>query len=161
LNFTWAGLADARASIKRVREAWGRVVRVRDGQTSVGTANLAADVEKANAAFTAALADDLNTSEALAAVFALVSAVNRSESDADSAAKAAAAFARFEDVLAVYGDEPSAVVDAPPELREKALARDVARAAKDFAEADRLRDELAAAGYRIIDTPDGPRLERT
>lgn len=161
LNFTWAGLADARASIKRVREAWGRVVRVRDGQTSVGTANLAADVEKANAAFTAALADDLNTSEALAAVFALVSAVNRSESDADSAAKAAAAFARFEDVLAVYGDEPSAVVDAPPELQEKALARDVARAAKDFAEADRLRDELAAAGYRIIDTPDGPRLERT
>jgi cysteinyl-tRNA synthetase len=160
LNFTWAGLDDARASIKRVREAWGKAVRARDGESAPGGANLTADVEKASADFTAALSDDLNTSEAMAAVFALVSAVNRSEPDAASAGLAAASFARFEDVLALYGEAPSAAGAAPAELQAKAAAREVARGAKDFAAADRLRDEIAAVGYRIVDTPGGPRLER-
>ena len=41
----------------------------------------------------------------------------------------------------------------------KAEAREAARKNKDFAAADRLRDEIAAAGYQIVDTPEGPRLE--
>ena len=94
-------------------------------------------------------------------VFALVSAVNKAEPDQAAATRAAAAFARFEDVLAVFGDAPEVTDDAvPPELMEKANARQAARAANDFAAADRLRDEIHAAGYRLVDTAEGPRLER-
>ena len=107
----------------------------------------------------AALSDDLNTSEALAAVFALVSAINKADPDLDSATAAAAAFARYEDVLGVYGTE-LAEVDIPADLLAKAEARQAARRAKDFDEADRLRDEIAAAGFRVVDTAEGPRLER-
>ena len=159
LNFTWAGLDDARASIRRVREAWGKVVRIRDAQTGPGSDPIGDAVEKSHADFTAALSDDLNTSEAFAAVFALVSAINKADPDLESATAAAAAFARYEEVLGVYGAEP-AEVDVPKDLLAKAEAREAARKAKDFAEADRLRDEIAAAGYRLVDTSEGPRLER-
>jgi cysteinyl-tRNA synthetase len=49
-------------------------------------------------------------------------------------------------------------IEDPEELLKR---REAARQAKDFAAADRLRDEITAAGYRIIDTPEGPRLERS
>jgi cysteinyl-tRNA synthetase len=50
--------------------------------------------------------------------------------------------------------------EAPEELRRLAAERDEARAARDFERADRLRDELAAQGWEIRDTPDGARLVR-
>ncbi|MCB9870498.1 MAG: cysteine--tRNA ligase [Planctomycetes bacterium] len=160
LNFTWSGLDDARASIKRVRQAWERVIRIAAGAAAAGADDIAAEVTAAGAAFTAALADDLNTSEALAAVFALVTAINKAQPDVGSAAAAAAALQRFEDVLAVFGEAPTADrPDAPPELLEKVRAREAARAARDFARADQLRDEVAAAGYRIVDSSAGPQLE--
>ena len=74
-------------------------------------------------------------------------------------AAAAMAFARFEDVLGVYGEPPAAAGAAPEELQAKALERQAARDAKDFAKADQLRDEITAAGFQIVDTAEGPRLE--
>ena len=47
---------------------------------------------------------------------------------------------------------------APPEAVELAEAREAARAAKDWGEADRLRDELRAMGWEVRDGPDGPEL---
>ncbi|MEE2885940.1 MAG: cysteine--tRNA ligase [Planctomycetota bacterium] len=159
LNFTWAGMQDARASIRRVRQAWEQVVRVVDGGTG-GSDDLSAQVETAHADFTAALADDLNTSVALAAVFALVSAANKATLDPASAELVDQAFARFEDVLGVFGTRPTLNEEAPADLVEMAQAREDARQDRDFAEADRLRDQIQAAGYKIVDTAEGPRLER-
>ena len=48
--------------------------------------------------------------------------------------------------------------EAPEELRRLVQERDAARAARDFARADAIRDELAAAGWQIRDTPDGSKL---
>ena len=48
--------------------------------------------------------------------------------------------------------------EAPVELRRLARERDAARAARDFERADTIRDELAAAGWEIRDTPDGAKL---
>ena len=62
------------------------------------------------------------------------------------------------DVLGLGGlaeEEP-----APVELMEKAQERERARADRDFARADALRDELDAAGWEVRDTADGPRLYR-
>jgi len=163
LNFTLAGLDEARAAIARVQQGRARLVRVREGNERAGHDDLAAATATANAAFTAAMQDDLNVSEALAAVFEFVAACNRAEPSVAGASTALRAFARFEDVLACFGPEPKADAtgDAPPELLQLLEQRKAAKKAKDFARADRIRDELAAAGWKIVDTAQGARLERT
>jgi cysteinyl-tRNA synthetase len=163
LNFTLAGLDEARAAIARVNGARQKLVRVRDGADAAGPDDLGAAVAAAQDGFTAAMSEDLNVSEALAAVFELVGAVHRAAPSAAAAAAALAAFARFEDVLAVFGEEPvaDATGDAPAGLVELLAERTQAKADKDWARADALRDRILAAGWRIVDTPEGARLERS
>ena len=163
LNFTIKGLDEARAAIGRVNEARKKLVRIRDGHDQPGGDDLASAAQTADEAFTAAMCDDLNVSEALAATFELVGAVNKSASTAAAAGAALEVFARFEDVLAVFGDEPEADAsgDAPAELLAMLEQRTKAKADKDWAAADALRDQIQAAGWKIVDTPDGARLERS
>ncbi|MCB9885162.1 MAG: cysteine--tRNA ligase [Planctomycetes bacterium] len=160
LNFTLAGLDEARAAIARVQQCRRRLVRLRDGLERAGGDSLGEAVTSANEAFTAAMSDDLNVSEALAAVAALVAASNKATPLRDDATAALAAFARFEDVLGCFGDEPAAVDEAPAELRQLLGQRNAAKKQKDWAAADRIRDEIAAAGWKIVDAPTGARLEK-
>jgi len=162
LNFTWKGLDAARESIGRVQRCRLRLVAVRDGSERAGGDDLVAATAAANAAFTTAMSEDLNVSEALAAVFAFVGAVNKSQPSAAGSKSALSAFARFEDVLGCFGAEPAAGAgsDAPSELLALLPERAAAKKAKDFAAADRIRDRVAAAGWKIVDTPQGARLEK-
>ena len=123
---------------------------------SLGEALAAAD-----AAFGAALDDDLNISAALAAVFDLVRDLNRridarslSTSDAE---RALATLRSFDDVLGVLPD-PADELDA--EARRLLDERAAARASRDWAASDRLRDELAVRGIAVEDTRDGQRWRR-
>ena len=61
-------------------------------------------------------------------------------------------------VLALDNLLDVAAVDAPAEVVELSAARELARAAGDYAEADRLRDEIRAHGWEVRDGPDGPEL---
>ena len=160
LNFTMTGLADARRAIQRVQEARARLVRIAAGVENAGGDDLGPAIAEANADFTAALSDDLNTSGALAAVFGMVAAANKASPSRVAAERAFAAFARFEDVLGCFGPTPDAKVEVPEEIEELLAQRQAARRAKDFGAADRLRDEITARGYKIVDTPQGPRAER-
>jgi len=162
LNFTLKGLDEARAAIARVNGARQRLVRVRDGLDLPGSEDLDAGVERANADFTAAMSDDLNVSEALAAVFEFVNQCNRAQPSVAAAKAGLAVFARFEDVLGCFGAEPKADVtaDAPPELLELLEQRKAAKQQKDWALADALRDRIAAAGWKIVDAAGGARLEK-
>ena len=92
-----------------------------------------------------ALDDDFNTPRALALLF-------------DAPAESSGTVAEVLDVLGLgsLAEEPP----APPELVEKARLRDEARAGRDFARADALRDEIEAAGWEVRDTPDGTALYR-
>ena len=63
----------------------------------------------------------------------------------------------LERALAIFGLD-AAVSDAPPELHELARKRQEARAAKDFARADELRERIEAAGWDVRDDPDDSRL---
>src|SRR5690606_680984 len=117
-------------------------------------------VQTANDTFTASMQDDLNVSEALAAIFDFVTACNKSQPSVLGASNALAAFRRFEDVLAVFGDEPSAVADVPVELLQLLDQRKQAKANKDWAAADQIRDQIAAAGWKIVDAAGGARLEK-
>ena len=55
---------------------------------------------------------------------------------------------------------PDHTAEAPPEIREMAEKRREVRRNKNWAESDRLRDEIAAKGYKVLDTADGYRLEK-
>jgi cysteinyl-tRNA synthetase len=118
-------------------------------------------VDQTRTGFEAALDDDLNVSPALGAVFEFVREVNRrlngrGLSTAD--AGRAAAFLRELDTVLGVTAEP--VTEAPPEVAALIAARAAARAARDWAESDRLRDELAVRGYGVEDTRDGQRWRR-
>jgi cysteinyl-tRNA synthetase len=162
LNFTLAGLDEARTAIARVNQARKRLVRIRQGLDASGSDDLATAIAAANDSFTASMQDDLNVSEALAATFDFVAACNKASPSGSGGAAALATFARFEDVLAVFGPEPKAdsSSDAPSELQDLLVQRAAAKANKDWVAADRIRDQITAAGWKIVDTPQGARLEQ-
>jgi cysteinyl-tRNA synthetase len=110
--------------------------------------------------FLHALEDDLNTPKALAALFELARRTNRSD-DPQEKMQLAACLRASADLMGLLTVEPEQwfVSDsaANEEFDELLRQRDAARAARDFAEADRIRDELATKGVTIEDGPDGTR----
>jgi cysteinyl-tRNA synthetase len=103
-------------------------------------------------AFLAALADDFNTPRAMAEIYDLVTEGNKRP--------LAGAHAAIAELLYALGLASLAAVDEPRDAEADRLVREreEARAARDFDRADRLRDELAARGYAVRDTPQGPKL---
>jgi cysteinyl-tRNA synthetase len=97
--------------------------------------------------------DDLDTPNAVAAMFEAEKRANRD----DDAAAAAAVFA----IAGVLGLElRSAVAEIDTDAMAKARERDEARAAKDYGRSDALRDELQSMGYEVHDTPNGTELRK-
>jgi cysteinyl-tRNA synthetase len=112
--------------------------------------------------FIAALEDDLNTPRAFAVLFGLARDINRLE-DAAAAAKLAACLRASAGVVGLLEAEPDAWfrADAERDIDSAAIdallkKRTAARASRDFAEADRIRDQLSNMGIAIEDGPDGP-----
>jgi cysteinyl-tRNA synthetase len=105
--------------------------------------------------------DNLNVSSAWAAVFDWVRDCNRRLVDgALNAAEAAAELAAWDRIDSVLGVGQTDEV-VPDSLVALMHERTDARAAKDFARADAIRDELTEQGWAIEDTPNGPRLKRS
>jgi cysteinyl-tRNA synthetase len=150
--------------------AVGRLVEFRDRLDAVATGADAPDAVVAIAdgaweRFSAALDDDLNVPEGVGAVFAALRDVNR---ELDRGPVSAPALARLRtfvaDVDDVLGILPLVDRDAgaglEPELQAMLDERAAARAAKDFAASDRLRDALAEKGIVVEDTSQGQRWKR-
>ena len=152
-NFTLAGLDGARTAMARIDEC---VAKLREAVADTTAEPAAPVIEK----FTAALDDDLNVSSAWGVVFDWVRDCNRrladDSMDASTAAAELAAWERIDTVLGVGKAEEEAPAEFIALLEERAAARK----AKDFARADAIRDELAAQGWVIEDTPNGARLKR-
>ncbi len=162
LSHSPESLAAAGAALDRLDAALAALgAYVQDGPDDP---TLTERLETARTDFGAALDDDLNVSAGLAAVFDLVRDLNRridarSLSTAD-AGRAVEALRDVDRVLAILPDaEPADDLD--PAVAALLDARIAARAARDFAASDRLRDELAAIGVAVEDTRDGQRWRRT
>ncbi len=158
LNFTWASLDGARAALRRLDEF---VTRMKECAGEAASGALPEWASALSAKYDEALADDLNIPAALAVVFDAVRDGHRA-ADAGILKPAEAAairdlFARWDRVLGILA---SAEEGIPPDIQELARLRAEARQAKQWAEADRLRDELKKLGWTIQDTPQGPKLRR-
>jgi cysteinyl-tRNA synthetase len=117
------------------------------------------------AAFRAAMDDDFNTPEALAVMQGVARELNQAKSvqDAGRSAAASATLRAMGAILGVLQQDPdtylkrSVGLKTMPDIEIEALlaARRAARAAKDFAESDRIREQLTAAGILLEDKPGG------
>jgi cysteinyl-tRNA synthetase len=159
LNYTDDSLSAAGAAVARLDAALSALEAYRgDGPNDPTFPTLLAD---ARDAFGAAMDDDLNVSEGLAAVFDLVRELNRRiearSLSGDDAASAVATFRDIDQVLGILPDETDPLDAESAALLE---ARAAARAARDWAGSDRLRDELAERGIAVEDTRDGQRWRR-
>lgn len=158
LNFTFDGLGAAKNAITRLRDFRDAIESGRgDGKNP----EIEAIVKKAYEKFETALDDDLNISPALAAIFDFVRETNNArEKQGLSAADSkilSDALKRFDSVLGViYAKEQALDSD----IEEMIQQRQEARKRKDFAESDRIRDQLLAMGIILEDTPQGVRWKR-
>jgi cysteinyl-tRNA synthetase len=144
MDFDDERLAEARARVERIRDAARPLV---DGESPD-------DMRAHRDAFFAALAEDFNTPQALAALFDWIREANRRDEPVGRA--------DLVEMLAVLGLESPLDGGDEAGLEEHELLdrRQAARAAKDWAQADRLRDELAERGWTVRDGPDGAELVR-
>ena len=155
LNFTFDGLAGARSALGRIDE-W--VERLRVGDAPAGeAARSPANTDSADAFF-AALDDDLNISGAMGKLFDLIRDTNRALDAGElSAGRAAGILEGWKRINAVLGLAREALAPTP-EVLALVEERQLARANKQWAESDRLRDAIAALGWLVKDTKDGPKL---
>ena len=142
LAFSDERLEDAKRSAERIKDAARRLVQGESPEA----------LRPHRDAFFAALRNDFNTAEALASLYGWIREANRSEEPVGNA--------DLKEMLDVLGLEELMVAGAVPtaEASELAQQREQARANKDWAEADRLRDALLAMGWIVRDGPDGPEL---
>ncbi|MDX1395563.1 MAG: cysteine--tRNA ligase [Gemmatimonadota bacterium] len=168
LNFTFDGLEGAARSVRRLAEFRDRV-READRSEGERVGDLASAAARARAGFEAAMDDDLNVSEALAAIFGLVREANTTLDEAGGGAPTGTAetLAALDDFDAVFGvlalrDHEQAAVDDDLEtwIEEMIDERKRARGARDFTRADAIRDELLARGIVLEDTAGGTRWKR-
>ena len=159
LNFTFEALAAARTALARIDGC----VEALQARVKAGAADNGERVPSHLEAFGAALADDLNAPEAFAALFTLVREANGALNGALSSAGAQAVLdelARMDKVLGfIFFGAAKAEAEIPAEIAALAEARAQARAAKNWAESDRLRDELAAKGWSVRDSKAGQELK--
>jgi cysteinyl-tRNA synthetase len=160
LEWTDDTMSNARAAVERLTTAVQRAEEYEGPAAGDDDATDAA-ISAATDGFRAGLDDDLNVSAALAAVFDLVRDLNRrmdARSISTAAAKRGAEAVRDVDrVLAVLDDQPADLPEGAQALLEQRAA---ARSSRDWATSDRLREELAALGVAVEDTPGGQRWRR-
>src|SRR5258707_13379265 len=164
LNFTWDSLAGAEKALQRLTDCLVRL----DAVTAPGAnAALAARVDAARSAFAEAMQDDLNTAAALGAMFELISdinsAIDANEVRRDDVRVIKEAFEQFDSVLGILSVRRAEEARPPvpvDEIERLIDDRHAARRRREFAAADRIRDDLAARGVLLEDSAGATRWKR-
>ena len=103
--------------------------------------------------------DDLNTADAISAVFELITAINTAVKNGSTSEFAQKALDLLMELAGVLGllqqDASKEVTEIEPEIQALIDERQAARKTKDFAKADEIRDRLKAMGITLKDTPQG------
>jgi len=164
LRFSWTAMQQAEESLKRLTDFLARLDGLGDSQPNPA---IPPKLDEATAAFSAHVHDDLNTAAAIGVMFDLVralnSAIDAGELGSADAPVVRAAFGRFDRVLGILtlrcaeDDRPPVPLD---EIERLIDARRTARLSRNFAEADRIRQDLDARGIVLEDTGATTRWKR-
>ncbi len=180
LNFTLDGLKAAGSTLARIDDFIGRLKQIIEEPAGTGNKEkLKAEKDKEQIyveaflnetqhEFEKALADDLNISKALAALFDLIREINAQcdlhKIDAQEAQMVLEFFKKIDQVLGVIegfqSEEEKSKAKIPVEIEEALKKRNAARKSKDFKEADKLRDWIFEKGFVIEDSPKGSYLKK-
>jgi cysteinyl-tRNA synthetase len=156
-NFTFEALDAAKNALDRIRDFRLRLKEVKgDG------ADLSEVCKAAEEKFVTYMDDDLNIAGGIGVVFDFIRDVNKQLDDnaigQAGAENALALLNRLDGVTGIFA--PETEEEAPQEILDLVLERQQARRDKNFARADEIRDQLAADGWVIEDTPDGARVKK-
>lgn len=164
INFSIDLIEQAESALNRIYNCYDNVEFLINSET-ISNANdqkLKESIETLKAKFIEAMEDDLNTAEATGYLFEIVREVNTL---ANSCSKDVLIFAKsaLKELCSILGileqfEQKEEVI--PQQILNLIEKRNEARKAKNFAEADRIRDELKKLGYVVLDTPQGTKVER-
>lgn len=158
LNYTAELIEACRSSLDRLYTCRDNLDFAISNASDAGSSLLAEKAAAAKVKFNTAMDDDLNTADALAAVFELVKEINTLSADASRGALETAA-AAFDELTGVLGLVYNRRTDeTPAEVLELVQKRAEAKKAKDWATADAIRAQLAEMGWNVEDTPQGPKV---
>ena len=165
LNFSADLMEAAKNSLERILEAAGKLSDRKDnGATENITEEELALLKEAEGfvtKFEAAMDDDFNTADALAAIFELVKFANTNVNENSSKEFAAGLYEelfKLSDVLGLKIEKKEEILDK--EIEDLIQERQAARKAKDFKRADEIRDELLKKGIILKDTREGVKWQR-
>ncbi len=165
INYSFDAIAQCKASLERLytcRDNMDFAFKNAKAEAGEKDAEIIALIDGKKAKFIEAMEDDLNTGEALGAVFELVRDINTNVNDGvQSKALVEYAITVFDELMNVLGllyNRKSSNLD--DEIETLIAARNEARKNKNWAEADRIRDELKAQGIVLEDTPQGVKWHR-
>ncbi|WP_138107656.1 cysteine--tRNA ligase [Candidatus Rhabdochlamydia sp. T3358] len=158
LNFTFRALEAARASLQRIDDF---IVRLKTLAMDLEIDSTTDILKTAEEMFYAHLADDLNISAALAALFELIRQVNTlCDEKKVSLSEAKKIFTFLQKIDTVLGCIFVEEESIPDDLQEALRLRQHARREKNWKLADSYRDKIQTRGYCIEDSPQGPRLKK-
>lgn len=161
VNFSDALMAQAQSAMERVYNCIENLEFLKnsaeDREPCGEELLILEDIEKAKKRFLDSMDDDLNTADAISAIFDIVSSANKhikenGENSREVIEKTLSQIAELGGVLGLFEKREQV---ASSEIEELIKKRDEARKAKNYQEADRIRDELKAKNIELKDTPTG------
>ena len=161
INFTRERIEQATTALTRIRTARERLAEAKEGPATEEDESFLASLAEHEKRFCDAMDDDLNTADALGAMFDYARAVNTFVTEPrsrDALEKAAKLFDDMTNVLGILQHKKSE--EFPKEAVALLNERAEARKAKNWARADQIREELKAMGFAVEDGKEGAKLKR-
>lgn len=164
INFSREMIEQAKASLDRLYTARDHYAflleNAKDGEMGEKENDLLAKVQAAREGFDAAMDDDLNTADAIGKLFELVRAANAGLDEHSPKAAVKAVLDTLDELAGVLGILSRKTSADDAKVQELLAQRAEARANKNWAESDRLRDEIVAMGYVLKDTKQGQQITK-
>ena len=147
---------------KKIRAKLNNFVSYEMATRPEGDSNpaIAEAIETASTKFAAALADDLNTSAALAVVHELMTTSNRLQPSKSDAEQVIGLMQKIDGIFDVLDQAEAAGGEDDAEIDALIVERNQARSDRNFQRADEIRDTLKERGIEILDTPQGTHWRR-